>query len=107
MDYHLSPIRASCRLGQTRQRPSAGAQSTHNGVPEFFVVCIVIRCYELRYTFRLKGLVEQPMDGRARGIDVSHYNTAINWSNVAAAGVSFAFAKASQGADPTTDWYTD
>ena len=47
------------------------------------------------------------MDGRARGIDVSHYSTAINWPNVATAGVSFAFGKASHGADPTTDWYTD
>ncbi|MFZ0314584.1 MAG: GH25 family lysozyme [Candidatus Korobacteraceae bacterium] len=47
------------------------------------------------------------MDGRARGIDVSHFNTGIDWSGVAAAGVTFAFAKASQGADPTTSWYTD
>jgi len=43
------------------------------------------------------------MDGRPRGIDVSHHNQAINWSNVAQAGISFAFAKASQGVDPAND----
>jgi lysozyme len=38
------------------------------------------------------------MDGRARGIDVSHNNGVVNWPSIAAAGISFAFAKASQGA---------
>jgi lysozyme len=47
------------------------------------------------------------MDGRALGIDVSHHNEDIDWDGVAQAGISFAFAKASQGADPTTSWYTD
>jgi len=43
------------------------------------------------------------MDGRARGIDVSHHNGTMDWSKVAQAGISFAFAKASQGADPGKD----
>jgi len=43
------------------------------------------------------------MDSRARGIDVSHYNQAIDWSKVAQAGICFAFAKASQGVDPAKD----
>ena len=34
---------------------------------------------------------------RAQGIDVSHYQGAVNWQGVKQAGVSFAFAKASDG----------
>lgn len=40
------------------------------------------------------------MDGRARGIDVSHNDNngiALNWASIAAMGIDFAFAKASQG----------
>jgi lysozyme len=49
------------------------------------------------------------MDGRVRGIDVSHNNGTVNWDQLAPAGISFAFAKASQGvhiADPqfATNW---
>ncbi|HTP26447.1 MAG TPA: GH25 family lysozyme [Anaeromyxobacteraceae bacterium] len=33
------------------------------------------------------------------GIDVSHHNGTVNWSAVASAGVSFAYAKASEGAN--------
>ncbi len=47
------------------------------------------------------------MDGRARGIDVSHWDGAVNWSNVAAAGVNFAVAKATQGADSNSSAYLD
>jgi len=35
--------------------------------------------------------------GNAQGIDVSHYQGAVNWTKVRADGVSFAFLKASQG----------
>src|SRR5262245_24631342 len=36
-------------------------------------------------------------DDRVKGIDVSHNNGAVNWATVAAAGISFAFAKATEG----------
>ena len=47
------------------------------------------------------------MDGRARGIDVSHYCPNIHWGAAVAAGVTFAFAKATEGADPNASCYTD
>jgi lysozyme len=47
------------------------------------------------------------MDGRARGIDISHYDGALNWSSIAGSGINFSIAQASQGADPTQSWYTD
>ncbi|WP_227011760.1 glycoside hydrolase family 25 protein [Paenibacillus lutimineralis] len=34
--------------------------------------------------------------GNAQGIDVSHWNGVIDWSKVAASGISFAFIKATQ-----------
>jgi lysozyme len=36
-------------------------------------------------------------DDHVNGIDVFHNNGTIDWENVAAAGVSFAFAKATEG----------
>ncbi|MGG4217502.1 GH25 family lysozyme [Paenibacillus jamilae] len=36
-------------------------------------------------------------DGHAQGIDVSHYNGDIDWQQVAAAGKTFAFIKATEG----------
>ncbi|MEK5320684.1 GH25 family lysozyme [Paenibacillus sp. FSL L8-0644] len=36
-------------------------------------------------------------DGHAQGIDVSHYNGNIDWQQVAAAGKTFAFIKATEG----------
>jgi lysozyme len=36
-------------------------------------------------------------DDLIKGIDVSHNNGAIDWASVAAAGISFAFAKATEG----------
>ncbi|WP_025715606.1 GH25 family lysozyme [Paenibacillus sp. 1-18] len=36
-------------------------------------------------------------DGHAQGIDVSHYNGKIDWQQVAAAGKTFAFIKATEG----------
>ena len=36
-------------------------------------------------------------DDLIKGIDVSHHNTAIDWKTVAATGISFAFAKATEG----------
>jgi lysozyme len=47
------------------------------------------------------------MDGRARGIDVSHWCPKINWGAAIQAGVTFAFAKATEGADPNASSYTD
>ncbi len=44
---------------------------------------------------------------RTQGIDVSHHNGSVDWNKVAAAGVQFAFAKASQGADASKPWYND
>jgi GH25 family lysozyme M1 (1,4-beta-N-acetylmuramidase) len=44
---------------------------------------------------------------RIRGIDVSHHNGKIDWLKVATCGVDFALAKASEGSDPGTSWYTD
>lgn len=38
-------------------------------------------------------------DDQVKGIDVSHNNGTIDWQKVAAAGVSFAFAKATEGDD--------
>src|SRR5579872_5831321 len=32
-----------------------------------------------------------------KGVDVSHYDGTINWNSAKAAGISFAFAKATQG----------
>lgn len=49
------------------------------------------------------SVVVQP-PGSLPGIDVSHYQGAIDWTQVAASGVRFAFAKATQGqnyVDPT------
>lgn len=47
------------------------------------------------------------MDNRARGIDVSHYDPTVDWSAAASAGISFAFAKASQGSNASSPSYTD
>ena len=41
------------------------------------------------------------------GIDVSHHNGVIDWPDVAGLGVSFAFAKATEGGDPSQSSYTD
>src|SRR5882672_9538638 len=41
---------------------------------------------------------------RPMGIDVSHYQSVINWTNVAGAGITFAWCKATEGltyVDPT------
>jgi GH25 family lysozyme M1 (1,4-beta-N-acetylmuramidase) len=42
-----------------------------------------------------------------RGIDVSHHNGVIDWPSAAALGVTFAFAKATEGGDPSHSSYTD
>jgi lysozyme len=41
------------------------------------------------------------------GIDVSHHNGVIDWPGAAALGVTFAFAKATEGGDPSHSSYTD
>jgi len=38
------------------------------------------------------------IDDQVKGIDVSHNNKAIDWPTVAASGIAFAFAKATEGA---------
>ena len=40
----------------------------------------------------------QPPDGGLLGVDVSHYQSEIDWPAVAAAGVRFAYVKATEGA---------
>jgi GH25 family lysozyme M1 (1,4-beta-N-acetylmuramidase) len=49
---------------------------------------------------------ERALAQRATGIDVSHWDTTINWTNVTAAGVTFAWAKASEGTDFTDGYFT-
>jgi lysozyme len=41
------------------------------------------------------------------GIDVSHHNGFVDWPGAAALGVTFAFAKATEGGDPSHASYTD
>ena len=43
------------------------------------------------------GIVTTPPPGGMPGIDVSHWNETIDWVQVAASGITFAFAKASEG----------
>jgi lysozyme len=43
----------------------------------------------------------------ARGVDVSHWNGAVQWTRVARAGYSFAFAEATKGRYLTDPAYTD
>lgn len=43
------------------------------------------------------GIVVTQPPGTMPGIDVSHWNEAIDWAQVAASGTTFAFAKASEG----------
>jgi len=46
------------------------------------------------------------MDGRVHGIDVSHNNETVDWNAAAAAGIQFAFAKATQGTDFTDPMFS-
>jgi GH25 family lysozyme M1 (1,4-beta-N-acetylmuramidase) len=43
---------------------------------------------------------------RPLGVDVSHFQNSINWSNVQSSGVTFAWAKASQGLTFTDPYFT-
>ena len=45
--------------------------------------------------------------GAIPGIDVSHYQAVVDWSAVAAGGVRFAFAKASEGAGVPDQYFLD
>lgn len=45
-------------------------------------------------------------DGRAHGIDVSHNDGLIDWTQVAPAGISFAYAKATQGVTFTDNQFS-
>lgn len=55
---------------------------------------------------RIKG--RQPKTYAVHGIDVSRYNTSIDWARVKRAGINFAFIKATEGKDdkdPSFDAY--
>lgn len=43
--------------------------------------------------------------GYVQGIDVSHYQGTIDWAKVAAAGIKFAYLKATEGVDTTDEFY--
>ena len=75
------------------------------------VVCLVfgvflVKAYLNPYSFQIKalfGTVKYP-DGKVRGIDVSHYQSEINWDKLRNADlqgtpVNFIFVKATEGAD--------
>jgi lysozyme len=47
------------------------------------------------------------LDGEAYGVDVSHHQGEIDWSAVAADGISFAYIKASEGEDFTDDRFAE
>src|SRR5262249_39224672 len=52
------------------------------------------------------SLVSQVMAQRPLGIDVSHFQGSITWSSVAGSGISFAWAKATEGTTFTDSTYT-
>jgi GH25 family lysozyme M1 (1,4-beta-N-acetylmuramidase) len=57
-------------------------------------------------TALLSASVSDAATGRAKGLDVSNWNGAINWSKVAHAGYRFTFAKATEGTAYTDKTYT-
>jgi len=57
-------------------------------------------------TALLSASASHAATGRAKGIDVSNWNGAINWTKVAHAGYRFAFAKATEGTSYTDKTYT-
>src|SRR5688572_6854506 len=61
---------------------------------------VVIWAYRDRWD-HWRSIIVDPSDARfpVRGIDVSHHQGAIDWHSVKASGRSFAFIKASEGAD--------
>ena len=50
--------------------------------------------------------LDDPTPARSKGIDVSHFQGTVNWKRVAEGGVSFAFAKATEGATYTDPKFT-
>ena len=48
-----------------------------------------------------------PSSNQTQGIDVSHYQGSVGWSGVKAAGISFALAKASDGASYVDDQFAN
>src|ERR1700737_3115624 len=52
-------------------------------------------------TFSQRNIIAQ------YGIDVSHHNGVIDWPRAATLGVTFAFAKATEGCDRSHSSYTD
>ena len=57
-------------------------------------------------TALLSASASHAATARAKGIDVSNWNGAINWTRVAHAGYRFAFAKATEGTAYTDKTYT-
>ena len=57
-------------------------------------------------TALLSASASHAATARAKGIDVSNWNGAINWNKVAHAGYRFAFAKATEGTAYTDKTYT-
>ncbi len=57
-------------------------------------------------TALLSASASDAATARAKGIDVSNWNGAINWTKVAHAGYRFAFAKATEGTAYTDKTYT-
>lgn len=53
------------------------------------------------------GVVTTPDDHAIKGIDVSKFQGAIDWSTVRAAGVSFAYIKATEGGDRVDDRFAE
>ncbi|KAK6992708.1 secreted hydrolase [Favolaschia claudopus] len=60
-------------------------------LPQLLFVCPVL-CHGASIVFRDLAERAQP-----QGIDVSHFQATVNWANVKASGVSFAYIKATEG----------
>jgi lysozyme len=58
-----------------------------------------------RYGSVTEALTVCPASTTVPGIDVSHYDGTIDWSQVAGAGIKFAYAKASEGTTVTDDQF--
>lgn len=55
----------------------------------------------------LTGRVTQPDDHSIKGIDVSKFQTTVDWASVRASGVSFGYIKATEGGDRVDDRFAE
>nr|WP_245258653.1 glycoside hydrolase family 25 protein [Methylopila sp. M107] len=55
----------------------------------------------------MSGRVTTPDDHAIKGIDVSKFQTTVNWDAVRASGVSFAYIKATEGGDRVDDRFAE